>query len=112
MKPSLVIKELVEKRQRAFEGGGVKRIEKQHAKGKLTARERIEVLLDPESFEEYGLYIEHRCTNFGMDKQQIPGCIETEEINETRRKKSVRNFLVETQKNNYKIVEIKDNKCN
>ena len=46
------------------------------------------------------------------DKQQIPGCIETEEINETTRKKSVRNFLVETQKNNYKIVEIKDNKCN
>lgn len=54
-------------------GGGVERIEKQHQKGKLTARERIEVLLDPESFEETGMFVEHRCSNFGMDNKKFPG---------------------------------------
>jgi hypothetical protein len=47
-------------------GGGQKRIDAQHAKGKLTARERIEVLLDEGSFEEYDMYKTHRCTDFGM----------------------------------------------
>ena len=54
-------------------GGGEKRIEAQHAKGKLTARERIEVLLDEGSFEEYDMYKTHRCTDFGMDEKQIAG---------------------------------------
>lgn len=73
MKDYSVVKQLAKKRQLARQGGGAKRIETQHAKGKLTARERIEVLLDPESFEEYGLYVEHRCTNFGMESNKIPG---------------------------------------
>jgi len=64
---------LEEKRQLARIGGGVKRIDAQHAKGKLTARERIEILLDPDSFEEYGMFVEHRCTNFGMEKNNYPG---------------------------------------
>ncbi|MBT4878281.1 MAG: methylmalonyl-CoA carboxyltransferase, partial [Alphaproteobacteria bacterium] len=72
MKDYSVVKQLAKKRQLARQGGGAKRIETQHAKGKLTARERIEVLLDPESFEEYGLYVEHRCTNFGMENNKIP----------------------------------------
>jgi len=54
-------------------GGGQKKIDLQHSKGKLTARERIEVLLDPDSFEEYGLYVEHRCTDFDMDDKKHPG---------------------------------------
>ena len=52
----------------------LKRIDSQHAKGKLTARERIELLLDPDSFEEWDLFKEHRCTDFGMDKaEKTPG---------------------------------------
>ena len=54
-------------------GGGQQRIEAQHAKGKLTARERIELLLDPGSFEEWDMFVEHRCIDFGMDEQSIPG---------------------------------------
>lgn len=54
-------------------GGGVKRIEKQHASGKLTARERIEKLLDPGTFVELDQFIRHRCTNFGMEKEEAPG---------------------------------------
>ncbi len=54
-------------------GGGQKRIDKQHEKGKLTARERIHFLLDEGSFEEIGAFVKHRCTDFGMDKQRIPG---------------------------------------
>ena len=54
-------------------GGGEKRIEAQHAKGKLTARERIDLLLDQGSFEEIGQLVTHRCDNFGMADQQIPG---------------------------------------
>lgn len=73
MKPSSIITQLVQKRQQARNGGGSERIKAQHSKGKLTARERLEILLDPESFEEYGLYMEHRCTNFGLDKKKIPG---------------------------------------
>src|SRR5476649_475691 len=64
MQQSNVITELEQKRDRARQGGGSKRIDSQHAKGKLTARERLEVLLDPDSFEEYDMLVEHRCTNF------------------------------------------------
>lgn len=54
-------------------GGGQDKIDKQHEQGKLTARERIEVLLDPDSFEEFDGFVEHRCHNFGMDKKNLPG---------------------------------------
>jgi propionyl-CoA carboxylase beta chain len=64
---------LEQKRQQAREGGGYKRIAVQHGKGKLTARERIEGLLDTNSFEEYGMFVEHRCTNFNMQEMQFPG---------------------------------------
>ena len=57
----------------ALKGGGEARIEAQHAKGKLTARERITLLLDPDSFEEIGMLVKHRSTNFGLDKQQFLG---------------------------------------
>lgn len=54
-------------------GGGAKRIEQQHKKGKLTARERIDLLLDKGSFVEYGAFMEHRCTDFGMQKEKYLG---------------------------------------
>ncbi|MDR3518218.1 MAG: acyl-CoA carboxylase subunit beta [Azospirillaceae bacterium] len=54
-------------------GGGERRIEGQHAKGKLTARERIELLLDRNSFEEWDMFVEHRCADFGMGEQKVPG---------------------------------------
>ncbi|MBN1115985.1 MAG: acyl-CoA carboxylase subunit beta [Bacteroidales bacterium] len=63
------IKELIEKRELAKQGGGLKRIESQHQKGKLTARERIEILLDEGSFEEYDMFVTHRCTDFGLEKE-------------------------------------------
>ncbi len=72
MKPSIV-ERLEEKRRGARMGGGQARIDKQHESGKLTARERIEVLLDPDSFEESGMFMEHRHTQFGMDAKRIPG---------------------------------------
>lgn len=72
MKPN-VVKQLEEKRRAARIGGGQKKIDAQHEKGKLTARERIEVLLDPDSFEEYGMFVEHRSSNFGMDDNRVPG---------------------------------------
>ncbi|MCH2547530.1 MAG: acyl-CoA carboxylase subunit beta [Alphaproteobacteria bacterium] len=68
-----IIRELESKRDRARLGGGQKRIDAQHGRGKLTARERLEVLLDAGSFEEFDMYVEHRCTNFGMQDNQIPG---------------------------------------
>jgi propionyl-CoA carboxylase beta chain len=68
-----ILQRLEEKRAAARAGGGEKRIAAQHAKGKLTARERIEALLDPGSFEEWGMFVEHRCTDFGMADQKIPG---------------------------------------
>ncbi|HEY8385729.1 MAG TPA: carboxyl transferase domain-containing protein, partial [Porticoccaceae bacterium] len=68
-----IIQQLDEKRRKARLGGGEKRIESQHAKGKLTARERIELLLDPGSFEEWDMFVEHRCTDFDMDQEHIPG---------------------------------------
>lgn len=68
-----IIEQLEERRNTARIGGGQKRIDAQHAKGKLTARERIELLLDPDSFEEYGMFVEHRCNDFGMEKTKMPG---------------------------------------
>src|ERR1700734_3460900 len=73
MEQTNVITELEQKRDRARQGGGLKRTDVQHEKGKLTARERIEVLLDPDSFEEYDMFVEHRCSNFGMEENKIPG---------------------------------------
>ena len=61
-----VLDQLEEKRSAARLGGGEKRIEAQHDKGKLTARERLEVLLDAGSFEEFDMFVEHDCTEFGM----------------------------------------------
>ena len=67
------IKELVERRAVARLGGGQKRIDAQHQKGKLTARERLALLLDEGSFEEFDMFVQHRCTNFGMDKIKYDG---------------------------------------
>src|SRR5258708_28731512 len=67
------IEELEKRRERARQGGGEKRIAAQHAKGRLTARERLSVLLDPGSFEEYDMFVEHNCADFGMERQKIPG---------------------------------------
>lgn len=67
------IQELIEKRTEARLGGGEKAIEKQHARGKYTARERIDQLLDKDSFEELDMFVTHRCTNFGQDKKHILG---------------------------------------
>ncbi|KPF75086.1 methylmalonyl-CoA carboxyltransferase [Blastomonas sp. AAP25] len=68
-----ILEELAERREKAHLGGGEKRIAAQHSKGKLTARERIDVLLDPGSFEELDMYVEHNCVDFGMQDQIIPG---------------------------------------
>ncbi len=68
-----ILQELEDRRDVARKGGGERRIEAQHAKGKLTARERIELLLDEDSFEEFDMFKAHRCTDFGMEEQQIPG---------------------------------------
>lgn len=67
------IKQLIDLRAQAKLGGGEKKIESQHKKGKMTARERIEILLDEGSFEEFDMFVTHRCTNFGLDKQKILG---------------------------------------
>lgn len=67
------IKKLIELRAEARLGGGEKRIESQHKKGKLTARERIELLLDDGSFEEFDMFVTHRCTNFGMEQTKFLG---------------------------------------
>lgn len=64
---------LEEMRNRARQGGGTNKILTQHKQGKLTARERIEVLLDPGSFEETNMFVEHRCNNFGMQDKRFPG---------------------------------------
>ena len=68
-----ILDELESRRNQARLGGGQKRIDAQHAKGKLTARERIELLLDENSFEEYDMFVTHRCTEFGMEKTKMPG---------------------------------------
>lgn len=68
-----IIEQLEQKRAQAKQGGGEARIKAQHAKGKLTARERIEILFDDDSFEEWDIFVEHRCTDFGMQEKTIPG---------------------------------------
>ena len=68
-----IVSELEERRRVARLGGGEKRIEAQHARGKLTARERIELLLDPGSFEEIDMFVEHDCQEFGMQNNKVPG---------------------------------------
>ena len=68
-----VIDELERRRAAARMGGGEKRIKAQHDKGKLSARERIDVMLDPGSFEEFDMFVEHDCTEFGMADKKIPG---------------------------------------
>ena len=68
-----VLEQLETRREQARSGGGQKRIDAQHAKGKLTARERLDVLLDEGSFEEYDMYVTQRATDFGMASQKIAG---------------------------------------
>ena len=68
-----VLKELQKKKDLARLSGGLKRLESQHAKGKLSARERISVLADKDTFIEYDMFVEHRSTDFGMEKNKIPG---------------------------------------
>src|SRR5215469_7328188 len=68
-----ILEELEKRRARARLGGGKRRIEAQHAKGKLTARERIDLLLDEGSFEEFDMFVEHRAVEFGMAENKIPG---------------------------------------
>ncbi len=68
-----ILDELEERRAVARLGGGQSRIDAQHKKGKLTARERIDLFLDEDSFEEYDMFVDHRCTDFGMEKNKIPG---------------------------------------
>ena len=68
-----ILGRLEEKRAAARTGGGVRRIEAQHSRGKLTARERLEILLDPDSFEEWDMFVEHRTHDFGIDAHKIPG---------------------------------------
>src|SRR6478752_6188568 len=71
------MKEMLDKlevrRERARAGGGQARVEAQHKRGKLTARERIDLLMDKGSFEGFDMFVEHRSTDFGMDKAKIPG---------------------------------------
>jgi propionyl-CoA carboxylase beta chain len=67
------LEELEARRRQARLGGGQQRIEAQHGKGRLTARERLDVLLDPGSFEEYDMFVEHGCSDFGMETQKFPG---------------------------------------
>src|SRR5690606_20947679 len=68
-----IIQQLEQKRASARLGGGQKRIDSQHSKGKLTARERIDLLLDEGSFEEWDMFVEHRCVDFGMQNETVIG---------------------------------------
>ncbi len=68
-----ILEELERRRAHARSGGGERRIQAQHAKGKLTARERVTLLLDEDSFEEFDMFVEHRSHEFGMEDQRIPG---------------------------------------
>ena len=70
---SNIIEQLEKKRKEAREGGGKNRVDAQHARGKLTARERIDTLIDENSFEEYDMYVEHRTNDFGMGKKKYAG---------------------------------------
>jgi len=67
------LRQLEELRRRTLEGGGAERLARQHERGKLGARERLDVLLDESSFVELGRFVEHRCVDFGLDEQRIPG---------------------------------------
>ncbi len=68
-----MVTRVADRRAEAEAGGGPRRTQAQHAKGKLTARERIELLLDEGSFEEFDMFVAHRAVDFGMDAQKIPG---------------------------------------
>ena len=68
-----ILEELERRREAARQGGGQGRIDAQHAKGKLTARERVGVLLDEGSFEEWDVFVEHRCVDFDMADKAVPG---------------------------------------
>src|SRR5271163_467609 len=68
-----ILDRLEEKRIAARAGGGAQRVEAQHRRGKLTARERLELLLDPDSFEEWDMFVEHRSHDFGIDQHKVPG---------------------------------------
>src|ERR1700757_4600779 len=68
-----ILDRLEEKREAARLGGGKRRVEAQHARGKLTARERLDVLLDPGSFAEWDMFVEHRSHDFGIGEQKVPG---------------------------------------
>ena len=68
-----MLEQLEQRREQARMGGGQARIDAQHAKGKLTARERLDVLLDEGSFEEFDMFVTHRATEFGMADQKIAG---------------------------------------
>ncbi|HEX9642240.1 MAG TPA: carboxyl transferase domain-containing protein, partial [Candidatus Krumholzibacteria bacterium] len=67
------LQELRERREQALLGGGTERIEKIHESGRLTARERIHLLLDENSFHETGVFVTHRCSDFGMQAKRPPG---------------------------------------
>ena len=67
------LEQLREMKEHIAQGGGEKRIKAQHDKGKLTARERLDILFDENSFVEVGAFVKHRCNNFGMDKKDMPG---------------------------------------
>jgi propionyl-CoA carboxylase beta chain len=71
--PDPLLDELRRRNAAAEAGGGPRRVEKQHAAGKLTARERVDLLLDPGTFQEFDKFVEHRCDLFGMESQRIPG---------------------------------------
>ena len=68
-----ILSELEDRREAARLGGGQRRIDAQHGRGKLTARERIELLLDADSFEEFDMFKAHRCTDFGMEQDKPAG---------------------------------------
>src|SRR5882672_8448564 len=72
-KKTSLFRDLDERNQKALEGGGKDRIDKQHQAGKLTARERVDLLLDPGSFVELDRFVTHRCSDFGMQDQKILG---------------------------------------
>ncbi|KJV67885.1 carboxyl transferase domain protein [Anaplasma phagocytophilum str. ApNP] len=69
----VVLQELENKKIQLKLGGGPSRIEKQHSRGRLTARERLDVFLDKGSFQEYGVFVEHRSVNFGMSESKVAG---------------------------------------
>jgi propionyl-CoA carboxylase beta chain len=68
-----IVERLEQRRENARLGGGIARIEAQHKRGKLTARERTDLLMDKDSFEEFDIFVEHRCDEFGMGMTKIPG---------------------------------------